>query len=506
MSLEDRLTRRQMLAMTAGAGAASLLGRTPAASAQPASATPRATDASRPNVLYVFADQWRRHALGCMPDADPVQTPHMDAFARQSLVLPNAIAGFPLCTPYRASLQTGLYPPGHGLTTNCSPNQKGLELGTEHRCIAEVFGDAGYHTAYFGKWHLCEPSVNRDPRPNDGAGGWDAFTPPGPRRQGWQHWFAYNAMDRHMRPHYWRDEPTPIEFDRWSPTVETDELLRYLRDDRDADRPFLAMVSWNPPHPPFIAPREFMARYPDDAAGLPRRANVTGRWPKRHDDPKYQRYSRVTSLDAAMHAYYAATTSIDHEFSRILAFLDEAGLADNTVVVITSDHGEMLGSHELMSKNQPYEESIGVPFVVRWPGRIAPRFDPLLMNTPDVYPTLAGLAGLQAADSVEGLDHSDHWLGKRDTCPGVTLIQGPRSPQNPAAGWRGVRSQNDALWTWSPRHDNPESVRYSNLVNDPYQLELANANIGPKPRVDELYTAMLDRLSATGDPAAQRLA
>jgi arylsulfatase A-like enzyme len=342
----------------------------------------------QPNILFVFSDQQRRHALGFM-HADPVRTPHLDRFALQSAVCDNAIACNPICTPNRGIMMTGLYPTRTGVYAN----DHGLAPGTP--TIGDHLQAAGYWTAYIGKWHIHNSASRFVPR--------DC-------RQGFDYWHATNCNHDTFTRRYWEEDGQPvIDEPGWQPPHETDVALRALRD-RPADRPFALFLSWTPPHnthgPGFTphreielpsdfagemrevgyplevqyhAPEEYEAHYANGAAPATRRPNVPGD------------YARD-----ALPGYFGACESLDAEFGRLLAGLDRLGLAENTIVVYTSDHGEMLGSHGRMQKSIWYEESIGVPLLVRWPGRIAPARHPFVFNSMDWAPTLLGLAAATA--------------------------------------------------------------------------------------------------------------
>ena len=132
------------------------------------------------NLIYVFADQWRYHAMGCV-NQDQVQTPNMDRFAQESLQF------------------------DHAYSTNCKIGlEEKLMLKPQETCIGNVLKDSGYQTAYIGKWHLDASEQNFCEHPESGAEHWDAYTPPGERRQGFDYWLSYGACDDHLNPHYWQ--------------------------------------------------------------------------------------------------------------------------------------------------------------------------------------------------------------------------------------------------------------------------------------------------------------
>jgi arylsulfatase A-like enzyme len=361
--------------------------------------------AKRPNLLFVFADQFRRQALGFM-NQDPVITPNLDQFAQDSRVFINAISACPLCTPFRSMLMTGRYPLSTGMTTNCLGGMD-IELADDEICIGDVLKANGHQTGYIGKWHLDSPSRHKMRNPPDGATGNDAHTPPGPRRHGFDFWYAYNTNSRHTKPNYWKDNPKKINVNQWSVEHETDVAIEFIKN-RDKDKPFALFVSWNPPHAPFIAPEKYNLMYPDKELPLRPNFKMAKEGERRRGDSRF--------------GYYAAVSSCDDNFGRLLKTLDEEGIADDTVAVFTSDHGEMLDSHGRWGKVIWYEESIGIPFLIRWPGHVPPARENMLFASYDFMPTLLGLMKSPIPNTVEGTDYSDAMLGKQVSKPSSAFI------------------------------------------------------------------------------------
>ena len=213
------------------------------------------------NLLYIFADQWRAQAIGAAGE-DHVSTPHMDRFAGESMAFDHAVSTYPLCSPHRASLLTGKYPYCCGMWTNCKIGlDETVMLKPQEVTISDVLHENGYETAYVGKYHLDASEMNFHEKPESGAVNWDAFTPPGERRHHFDYWYSYGAMDKHLSPHYWKDEPKKEEGAKWSPEHETDVVLDYL-DGRNKEKPFCLFLSWNPPHPPYdLLPEKYADRY-----------------------------------------------------------------------------------------------------------------------------------------------------------------------------------------------------------------------------------------------------
>lgn len=396
----------------------------------------------KPNLIYVFADQWRRHTLGCS-DCDPVYTPHMDAFSKEGVLCTGCTSTFPLCSPHRASLLTGKYPLSVGFYTNCKTGIP-LRLQDAEYCMGDILKANGYQTAYIGKYHLDEPEVNHEACPASGARDWDAFTPPGVRRHGFDYWYSYGTYDVHLHPHYWRDTPQMIQPEQWSVEHETDVAIGWL-ESVDRTKPFAAVVSWNPPHPPYDeVPQKYLDLYLDSPR---KRENVLCGDLRQHTDKS----GREMDLDSITRQYYAAVSGMDEQFGRLLDAVKRLGLEENTVVVLSSDHGDMLGSHGLLGKHVWYEESIGIPFMVRGPG-IPQGVCGSVFGSQDQLPTLLGLLGIEIPSCIEGADYSQDIRTACTNnesytflcaCPGSAAAADAfaKAGKNPiAAGWRGIRT------------------------------------------------------------------
>ncbi len=455
---------------------------------------------SLPNIVFVFPDQFRQQALGCM-GADPVITPRLDRFAAEGRILTRAVSNYPVCSPYRAMLLTGKYPYSNGVVGNCNSETAphGIHLRPEDRCLTDVLHDAGYTQGYIGKFHLDAPSAD-DEKYGEGRRGdgrvWDAYTPPGPRRHGVEFWHSYGCCDKHFEPHYWHNDApldSPTEIGEWSVKHETDVAVEYIlnRDGsrRPSEQPFSLFVAFNPPHTPFNqVPERYVEMYGEaTSAELLNRPNVpageageAGRtWVKQ---------------------YFAAVTGIDEQFGRILDALDEAGLRENTIVVFTADHGEMMGSHGCMHKGLLYDESFLVPFLIRWPGRIPTGPDDLLLSVPDILPTLLGLAelGNGSPDGIEGMDCSLALRGEEGPRPCSALFLAPRFDK-PLGGRRGVRTHRWAFATEDVHGAGPETVLFDCRA-DPFQMR--NLASEHPEIVAEMGALMREWLARTGDPWA----
>ena len=424
----------------------------------------------RPNLVYVFADQMRGSAMGFLGE-EPVLTPNLDRLAEQSIVFTEAASNYPVCSPYRAMLMTGQFSPRNGVISNCLSRTApyGVELKKESRCWSDVLADNGYSLGYIGKWHLeapYEPYI--DCANNRGKQKWNEWTPPD-RRHGFSYWYGYNTYDFHMRPLYWDTDAGREGFhyvDKWGPEHEADLAIEFLEDQcgqrRDPQKPFALVVSMNPPHTPYnqhperyIKPYEQMT---DDV--LCRRPNIPAadtRWGKHYREQ--------------IRHYYAMITGVDEQVGRIVAALDRLGMADNTLFVFTSDHGNCLGIHNHNTKNVPEEESMQIPLLVRLPGKLKPRREDLLISVPDMYPTMLGLLGLakEIPPEIDGTDYASLLLtGQGDRPSSQPYIN--ITVEEPSRGRRGVRTDRYTLIIDHLPNQEEHVILYDRKT-DPYQLE-----------------------------------
>jgi len=423
---------------------------------------------NHPNLVFIFPDQFRRQAIGFMKE-DPVITPRLDEFASQSLVLTDAVSSYPVCSPFRAQLFTGKYPVSNGVTTNCNSSQD-VMLKKTQRCFSDILYDNGYCLGYLGKWHLDKPHEpyvgRRRGRIGTPGGGivWDEFVPP-ERRHGFTFWHAYNCRDQHLNPRYWtteagRNEPT--YFDEWSTKHEADVAIEFIHNPqgkyRNPNKPFAIFISPNPPHTPFEqVPKKYVDMYKGKTyKDLLNRPNVN------IENPHPQAKRHVKN-------YFAAVTGTDEQFGRILDALKQQRLENNTIVVFTADHGEMMGSHNRMHKSVCYEESLGIPFIIRWPDKIPARRDNLLLSPADMMPSLLGL--MELADhipgDIEGGDYSAIILGKPGARPTSALYLNCSGQHG---GHRGLRTHR-YTFAINRRNDDTNEVLLFDNKKDPYQLE-----------------------------------
>jgi len=412
----------------------------------------------KPNIVVVFGDQWRAQAAGYAGNA-VVRTPHLDRLAAESVNFVNAVAGCPVCSPYRASLLTGQRPLTHGVIVN------DVCLCNGAVSIAEACKRAGYETAYIGKWHV------------DGHGR-SNYIPP-ERRHGFDFWEALECTHQYNRsPYYAGDSGRKRHWDGYDAIAQTARACEYLRD-HAAGGPFLLMLSWGPPHAPYgTAPARYRAMY--DPAGIPLRANV----PDSHAERARE--------DLA--GYYAHCTALDDCLGRLRRTLAETGIEEDTILLFTSDHGDMLGSQGHVKKQRPWDESIRVPFLLRWPEGLgdAGRVSEKIIDAPDVMPTLLSLAGIGIPETVEGADLSAFARAAPAPDDDAAIIAcywpfGQYTRRIGGKEYRGLRTRQhtyvrDLAGPW---------LLYDNLA-DPYQLD----NLVNRPEAADVQAGLDAQLDA----------
>jgi len=424
---------------------------------------------STPNLLFVFADQWRAHALGCTGDTQ-VKTPNLDGLAEEGVLFTKAYSSNPVCSPCRSSIITGRFPHQTGVITNK------IQLRDGEVSIAEVLRDMGYETGYIGKWHLDGTG-----RGVPGQGDYtppSGYVPPGWRRQGFEFWAGFNRGHFYWDSHYWRDSPEAVDMTgTYEPDYQTDIAVEFIQQNRQG--PFYLFVSWGPPHTPLTPPKEYAALY--DAEEIELRPNVPP-----------EEYERARAQTAA---YYAMITSLDHNLGRMLETLKDLGIKDNTIVAFTTDHGDLLGSHGHYRKGRPLDESSHVPFIVRYPEAVqaGQRVDSPVSSV-DIMPTLLSLCGAPIPEPVQGVDLSGLVTSKRGPEPESIYMEGRMGrPEE----WRAVRKDSYML---SINASIRETEYLFDMKGDPYQME----NLAGRPEYaeveGELRSLLFRWAERTGDP------
>lgn len=406
----------------------------------------------KPNVVFVFADQLRRCATGFGGDEN-IRTPMLDQLASRSLNFTAAISGMPVCCPARASLMTGRYPHNHGVLLN------DVHLDDSIPSLGRTFSAAGYRTGYIGKWHL-------------NGRGRKAPVPP-ESQHGFQFWKALECTHDYNASDYY--EGSDCKMKRWpgyDAFAQTEEAIGFMKAHAASTDPFCLVLSWGPPHDPYdSAPERFKAMV--DASKIKLRANV----------PE----ERQALARKELAGYYAHVLALDDALGRLLAETERLGIADDTVFVFWSDHGDMLHSHGQRRKQRPWEESVHVPLLIHFPrlfGRSGKMVDTPI-NTPDLMPTLLGLCGIPQPAGVDGKDYTPYLRGETSPPADGALLSCyiPFGEFLRGEGGREYRGFRTARYTyaeslagpWLLFDDRKDPYQLTNLVHDPTMTKIRDA-------------------------------
>ena len=406
------------------------------------------------NILVIFSDQQHKYALGRV---DPeFITPNLDALADDGVLFQNAYSPNPVCGPYRGCLMTGQYTSHCRVYNNCFPLPEGVPT------IADRLKEAGWFTTYVGKWHLG--GNGQGPIEKSLRGGFERFI-------GYQ---CYNGFD--VRPPFnnhvlfYDENDQPHAFQKHRTDVTTDLAIERLDEAASAQKPFLMMVSYQAPHYPEQPLDEYARLYegrvfektPDYQYVDPYTPTFSPYSPRPFDGcPDYQRYGG--NMDEYQRLYAGMVTQVDAGVGRIVEELKRLQLYDDTLIVYTSDHGDMQGSHGLKNKCYPHEKSAGVPFIARLPGGRRGVVSENLVSGVDILPTALDAAGLKAAGDVDGSSFYAYLKGDSEKTSDF-IISEYVSGQAP---WRMIRTPKYKL-TVSMREYAP--VSFYDMKNDPWEL------------------------------------
>ncbi len=457
----------------------------------------------RPNLVVFLGEGLRYDEMSCMGHPI-VQTPNMDRIAREGMTFRNAFVTNALCLPSRASMLTGLYSHTTGAVGN-EPTDRSGHHGAGNGPIpratplfSDLLHEVGYEVGFFGKAHIQ-------------GGLQDRY---------WDYYFGFNGRADYYNPLLTEGIAgkfsEPKRYEGYLDDVVTDRALTWLEQERE--KPFCLLLNPFAPHAPFYRARRHLDLYngvkipkpptfDDDLKGYPGKPrafaeanNKIGTTWLADDDPR--------SLEEVVKDHYAGVVDNDDNLGRVIAWLERSGKLDDTVVILTSDHGFFLGEWRMYDKRFMHEPSIRVPFMVRYPGMVKAGSvcEKAALNI-DIAPTLLELAGVQAPKSIHGKSL-------------VPLFKG-ESPESWRKDWlyeyyeypqwehvrphRGVRTERYKLihyYKLADFPDEPEEFELYDLQKDPGELH----NLYGQPGYAALTQQLLNRISElrkeTGDISA----
>jgi arylsulfatase A-like enzyme len=478
---------------------------------------------SAPNLLFIMTDQQRFSALSSAGNGI-VKTPNLDRLAREGALFENAITPCPVCVPARTSILTGKSMTGTTVTGNASATDTVLDCGPS---FDNLLAERGYHTEYYGKYH-APYKMALSYKNKVAYAGAKVEGAPSERQQYLAYLNRYSPA-RPLRP----GEVMSKDFERpyipaildgtvtdpggtynqgevygWLQIPKEHSHAAYTVDEtiaalaRAAKGPFSLTCSIGPPHPPFLNVSPYWGMYPAADMPLPKNFSHDMKWsPYRQRQTTMRKYQVAENVKAGLSIYYGMVKEADDNIGRLLSRLDELGLTGNTMVVFTSDHGEMMGSHGMGSKMVFYNESVHVPLLMRFPGRIAAGkriSEPV--STMDLFATT--------------LDYLGAPVPKREAYSLRPLLEGKGElpPDYRVSEWAGANVPNFMAVTkeWKLiTAKNAESRAQDalfDLKNDPYETVNLLGEPGDRAkygkRADEMKDRLLAWLEGAGSPMA----
>lgn len=456
---------------------------------------------SRPNLLYIIVDEMREMAMSCSGDPN-INTPGLDSLAAQGMRFTRMYTPNPVCSPARASIHTGLYPHNAGMPHN------GYHLRETAPTLAEVLQQAGYTTGHIGKWHLNgEPSTtSREDKESYklikkewSVDSYYGYVDPESHR-GFEYWAGFEHGHQYFGSRYWEKEYKPILLPEgeYEPDVQTDLAIQFIKNNRSEN--WYLDLNYGTPHFPLVrenAKAEDLALF--DTAKIILRPNVP---------PQFANEARES-----LAIYYAMIHNLDENIQKLMKALKEEGLFENTLIIFTSDHGDMMLSHGQHYKRRPQEESSRVPFIVCYPPAVKPGLvSERYLNLVDIYPSILEMLNVDAPPN-EGLSFSpllkgisdeeihssiymgSAWFGGRDYDLGLHA----KSP------WRAVRTKDHMMAFLKTSDSQFDAIQLFDMNADPFQMN----NLVDDPAYIDIKKVLTEELDAwrrkTGDAEVQKL-
>ncbi len=428
----------------------------------------------RPNIIFFFTDQQRADTLGSYGNPMGL-TPNLDSMAAEGVRFDAAFTAQPVCGPARALLQTGVYPTVSGCYRN------GIPLPLDATTIAHHLSDGGYEVGYIGKWHLA------------GRGRYEPQWVTENRRGGYKdHWLAADLLEFSSSAYgggYYDASNEFVPFEAYRVDSQTDHVLDYLRT-LDGSQPFFLFLSYLEPHHQnnldrYVAPEGYAERYTDPWIPGDLVQNHQGDWQDNLPD------------------YYGICAKLDESLGRMRAELERLGLADNTVIIYTSDHGSHFRTRNSEYKRSCHDASIRIPMVASGPGLTGGKVVKDLVSLVDIPPTILSLAGVPVPEHYQGHslmelveEHPHEW-------PTDVFIQISESQVG-----RAVRTVEWKYCVNAPHKDGNrdaasgvyEEQYLYDLANDPHELTNLVGDPAYRDIADELCERLVARMVAVGEP------
>ncbi len=441
----------------------------------------------KPNILFFFSDQQRWDTCGCYGQRREV-TPNLDRMAAQGVRFEHAYTCQPVCGPARACLQTGKYATGTGCVIN------GIALPQDSKTLAHWMTEAGYSVGYVGKWHLAsnssakiaEETFHDRPVPPERRGGYKDF------------WVASDVLEftsHSYDGHMWDADGNQVDFpeNRYRVDVVTDHVEHFL-DTRDADKPFFLFVSYIEPHHQndhhrYEGPTGSKERFADyDVPGD--LVDTKGDWRENYPD------------------YLGCCNALDTALGRLRAKLEALGIADDTIIVYTSDHGSHFCTRNSEYKRSPHDGCIRVPMIITGPGFEGGKVVDGMASLIDLPPTLLAAAGIEVPKYMHGRDLKPLVDGRANDWPQEVFLQISESQYGRAIRTRkwkySVVNRDVPGWRREPVDTLTEECLYD-LEADPHERNNLVKDPALAPVRAQLAEILKRRMEQAGEPAPEIL-
>ena len=451
--------------------------------------------ADRPNILWFCTDQQRADTIHSLGNPH-IRTPSIDRLAADGIAFNRAYCTSPICTPSRVSFLTGRYP----RTTRARWNAN-TEFPADEVLITRLLADSGYDCGLVGKLHIAGADKRVEPRVNDGYRVflWSHHPMPDWPESDYTKWLAEKgeSWERHYHVppesrHAYAGMPAELHQTTWC----AEKCIQFISEPHDG--PWLMSVNVFDPHHPLDPPKEYLDRYDPDSLPLP-----LYREGELENKPKFQQIHKgrqtygqaVSGLELSDRqkrectaAYYAMIELIDDQFGRIMAALEDTGQLDNTIVIFTSDHGELMGDHGIYWKGcYFYEGLVRVPLIVSWPGRLPSHRSDALVELHDLAPSILELAGIEVPDRMQAKSLLPILTGETDHHRDHVLCEYYR-----ALGYAPLDANGTMLFDGRYKicvyHESEPGELYD-LQTDPGEFD----NLWDKPEFADLKMHMLKR-------------
>ena len=503
--MSGSFSRRRFVKLMGAAAAAAASGRSASADDRPL------------NVLFLMTDQQHFRCLGAA--GNPlIHTPNLDRLAREGVNFTRATCVTPFCSPTRASLVTGLYPHGHGLNRNVHGGEHWL-TDDKFPVTENILHDAGWATAHYGKWHLGRKDDLRCYEETGYAGpGYNEFlnkncpkeqfaSDEGDARAWGRPVYMTPAVERgHRRYQEWprRSQQdiaivgrTAVPREYLPETHMTNLALDWI--DEHKDRPWMLTCSWSPPHALWVCPEPYYSMYKRSLLPMPDNIDICPDMYKNQVGKKLGTFMGPEGIREYLGCYWGQVSYIDWLVGRFLDRLDARGIADNTLVIFTSDHGDMQGWHGAMGKSIGafYDEILRVPLLMRLPGAIKPGTEvDSLVSSVDMMPTILDYVGQPCPDGIHGRSLRPHVEGRKRR--DVAFCE--RASHSGSWFQRMIRTER-----WKYAYRSRGQCELFDLKADP--RENVNRLEDPKyrDRVMELHSRLRRWMESTDDPAVKLL-